>query len=77
LRILGHGDFTRRIAPHVAAGDLHGLLLGAPNYSTRFAQRVPVITMWLVSTATLRQPRTLRVHPLTRAWSLPDFLTWT
>ncbi|KAG0195552.1 hypothetical protein BGX31_006107, partial [Mortierella sp. GBA43] len=29
LRLLGRTDFTRRIAPHVAAGDSHGLQLGA------------------------------------------------
>lgn len=29
LRLLGRDNFTRRIAPHVAAGDLHGLQLGA------------------------------------------------
>ncbi|KAF9574018.1 hypothetical protein EC968_007570 [Mortierella alpina] len=31
LRLLGYSDYTRKIAPHVSAGDLHGLLLGAPQ----------------------------------------------
>jgi hypothetical protein len=28
LRLTGHADYTRRIAPHVSCGDLHALLLG-------------------------------------------------
>ncbi|KAF9576093.1 hypothetical protein EC968_000161 [Mortierella alpina] len=41
LRLLGYSDYTRKIAPHVSAGDLHGLLLGTPQLFNVLCKATP------------------------------------